>query len=84
MIAAIATGLRLLAGHSIDVVIMDSQYVPAVVDGEKLKLSEELVGRIARTAEAAGINVFRRFDLMRYWVITTGFRSRIWSVRAMS
>ncbi len=46
VIAAIATGLRLLAGHSTDAVIMDSQYDPAVVDGEKLKLSEELVGRI--------------------------------------
>ena len=72
VIAAIATGLRLLADHSIDTVIMDLQYVPAVVDGEKLKLSEELVGRIARTAEAAGVNVFRRFDLMRYWVIHDG------------
>jgi acyl-CoA thioesterase-1 len=72
VIAAIATGLRLLADHSIDAVIMDSQYVPAVVDGEKLKLSEQLVGRIARTAEAAGVNVFRRFDLMRYWVIHDG------------
>ena len=72
VIAAIATGLRLLADHSIDAVIMDSQYVPAVVDGEKLKLSEELVGRIARTAEAAGVNVFRRFDLMRHWVVHDG------------
>jgi hypothetical protein len=30
------------------------------------------VGRIARTAEAAGVNVFRRFDLMRYWVVHDG------------
>ena len=66
-------GLRRLAERrSIDVVIMDSQYVPAVVDGEKLKLSNDLVARIARAAEDAGVNVFRRFDLMRHWVIQDG------------
>jgi acyl-CoA thioesterase-1 len=67
VINAIVKGVRTLKG-SIDVVIMDSQFVPAVVDGEKLKLSEELVGRIARTAEDESVNVFRRFDLMRHWV----------------
>jgi acyl-CoA thioesterase-1 len=46
---------------------MDSQYTPAVVDGEKLKLSEELVARIANAADDAGVNVFRRFALMREW-----------------
>ena len=46
---------------------MDSQYTPAVVDGEKLKLSEELVARIANAADEAGVNVFRRFALMREW-----------------
>ena len=67
VINAIVKGVRTLKG-SIDVVIMDSQFVPAVVDGEKLKLSEELVGRIARVAEVDSVNVFRRFDLMRHWV----------------
>ena len=72
VIAAIAMGLRRLAERSIDVVIMDSQYSPAVVDGEKLKLSEKMVGRIAQTAEPVGVNVFRRFDLMRRWVVQDG------------
>ena len=73
VIAAIVMGLRRLAErHSIDVVIMDSQYVPAVVDGEKLKLSNDLVARIAHVAEEARANVFRRFDLMRHWVIEDG------------
>jgi acyl-CoA thioesterase I len=72
VIAAIVMGLRRLAERSIDVVIMDSQYVPAVVDGEKLKLSDDLVARIARLAEDARVNVFRRFDLMRHWVIQDG------------
>lgn len=67
VINALVKGVRALKG-SIDVVIMDSQFVPAVVDGEKLKLSEELVGKIAHAAEADRVNVFRRFDLMRHWV----------------
>ena len=52
--------------------MMDLQYTPGVVDGEKLKLSNELVARIARVAEDAGVNVFRRFDLMRHWVVQDG------------
>ena len=51
---------------------MDSQYAPGVVDGEKLQLSNDLVARIARAAEDAGVNVFRRFDLMRHWVVQDG------------
>ncbi len=65
-------GLRRLAERSIDVVIMDLQYAPGVVDGEKLELSNDLVARIARVAEDAGVNVFRRFDLMRHWVNEDG------------
>ena len=72
VIAAIVMGLRRLAERSIDVVIMDSQYAPGVVDGEKLELSNDLVARIARVAEDAGVNVFRRFDLMRHWVNEDG------------
>ena len=55
VINAIVKGVRTMKG-SIDVVIMDSQFVPAVVDGEKLKLSEELVGRIARAAEDRSVS----------------------------
>jgi acyl-CoA thioesterase I len=72
VIAAIVMGLRRLAERAVDVVIMDSQYAPGVVDGEKLELSNDLVARIARVAEDAGVNVFRRFDLMRHWVIQDG------------
>jgi acyl-CoA thioesterase I len=67
VMAKIVTGLLRLADRPIDVVIMDSQYTPAVVDGPKLKMSEELVGRIADAAREAGVNVFRRFALMRQW-----------------
>ena len=31
-----------------------------------------LVARIARVAEDAGVNVFRRFALMRHWVVQDG------------
>jgi GDSL-like Lipase/Acylhydrolase family len=67
VVAAIVGGLRRMAALPVDVLIMDSQYTPAVVDGEKLKLSEELVTRIANAADDAGVNVFRRFALMREW-----------------
>jgi len=67
VVAAIVTGLRRLAALPIDVVMMDSQYAPAVVDGGKLELSVELVARIAKAADDAGVNVFRRFALMREW-----------------
>lgn len=68
VIASIETGLRRLAAQKIDVVIMNSQFTPGVVDGGKLKLSEDLVARIAEAADKADVNVFRRFELMREWV----------------
>ena len=68
VVAAIAIGLRWLKDIPTDVVMMDLQYTPAVIDGDKLKLSEELVAKISRAAEDSGVNVFRRFGLMRYWV----------------
>jgi acyl-CoA thioesterase-1 len=72
VMVAITAGLRWLKNLPIDVVMMDLQFTPAVVEGQKLQLSEELVRRIARAAEDAGVNVFRRFDLMRHWVIQDG------------
>lgn len=72
VMVAVAAGLRWLKDLPIDVVMMDLQYTPAVVDGEKLKLSEELVRRIRQAAEDSEVNVFRRFDLMRHWVDQDG------------
>ena len=72
VMVAIAAGLRWLKDLPIDVVMMDLQYTSPVVDGGKLKLSEELVGMIAQAAAVAGVNVFRRFDLMRHWVLHDG------------
>jgi acyl-CoA thioesterase-1 len=63
---AIAVGLDWLAGLPMDVVLMDLQYVRAVL-GPKIGLSEDMVARISAAAEKAKVNVFRRFALMRRW-----------------
>lgn len=66
---SIATGLRWLGNLPTDVVLMDLQYTTAVVKTkELLAFSEDMAGRIAVAAERAGVNVFRRFALMRRWV----------------
>jgi hypothetical protein len=69
---AIAVGLRWLKDLPVDVIMMDLQYTPAVVDGPKLALSRDMVARITRTAEAAGANMFSRFALMERWVKCDG------------
>ncbi|WP_454628985.1 SGNH/GDSL hydrolase family protein [Bradyrhizobium cenepequi] len=72
VVGSITTGLRWLADRSIDVVLMDLQYTPAVVTGDKLPLSKDIVTRIAIAAAKARVNVFRRFELMEYWVLADG------------
>lgn len=72
VMVAVTAGLRWLKDLPIDVVMMDLQYTPALVDGEKLGLSMDMVARISRAAQDAGVNVFRRFDLMRHWVVQDG------------
>jgi acyl-CoA thioesterase-1 len=70
--AAIAAGLDWLAGLAMDVVLMDLQYTTAVVKPEKIKFAEQTVAMIAAAAEKAGVNVFRRFALMRRWCVDGG------------
>ena len=65
--AAIAAGLDRLAVLTMDVVLMDLQYTRAITGPDKLGLSEAMVARIAAAAERAGVNLFRRFALMRRW-----------------
>jgi acyl-CoA thioesterase I len=72
---SILTGLEWLAGLPMDVVLMDLQYVPAMIEREpmdKLKLSREMVELISAAAQKARVNVFRRFDLMEKWVRQDG------------
>jgi acyl-CoA thioesterase-1 len=67
--AAITVGLDLLAGLSMDVVLMDSQYTRAVVlPPGKLDLSNKITSMISDVARDKGVNLFRRFALMQRWV----------------
>jgi len=70
--ASIAAGLDRIAGFAMDVVLMDLQYTTAVVKPEKIKLAEQTVAMIAAAAQKAGVNVFRRFALMRRWCVDGG------------
>ncbi len=67
VVKAIGDGLKLLSTISTDVILMDSQYTTAVVTDEKKPLSDKMVKRISEQAEAAGVDVFRRWALMQPW-----------------
>jgi hypothetical protein len=65
--AAIEAGLKRLSGLAMDVVLMDLQYAPALIGPGKIAGTESMVRLIANAAKKAGVNVFRRFALMRHW-----------------
>ncbi|HEV2189660.1 MAG TPA: SGNH/GDSL hydrolase family protein [Stellaceae bacterium] len=57
-------GIALLKNAGIDVVLMDLQYAPRVLDRSAFGVMEDL---IADTANETHVGLFRRFALMRYW-----------------
>jgi esterase/lipase superfamily enzyme len=63
----IAEGLDRLHGQLMDVVLIDPQYVPAMLFDNKAEASESMVSLIAAAAKKAGVNVFHRWALMRHW-----------------
>src|SRR6266566_4621897 len=63
--ASIRAGLQLLKEFPFDVILMDPQYAPAVI--QQPMDAERMVTPIAEAAQQAGVNVFRRFALMGYW-----------------
>jgi hypothetical protein len=65
--AKIDGGLDRLGGHAMDVVLMDPQYVTAMLLDDKADLSERMVALISAAAGRANVNVFRRWALMRHW-----------------
>jgi acyl-CoA thioesterase I len=69
---SIAAGLDRLADLPMDVVLMDLQYTTAVVNPGKIALAERMVSLISEAAAKAGVNVFRRFALMRRWCVEDG------------
>ena len=65
--AKIAAGLERLRGQPMDVVLMDPQYVTAMLLDERAEDSERMVSLISVAAEKANVNLFRRWALMRHW-----------------
>lgn len=66
--AAVATlihqGIVRLKAAGADVVLMDVQYAPAILDHDVYREMQET---IAAAARADGVPLFRRFDIMRAW-----------------
>ncbi len=62
--ALIRRGVDMLKNAGIDVVLMDLQYAPLVLDRPGYATMQEIVAEIA---EQAQIGLFRRFALMRHW-----------------
>jgi acyl-CoA thioesterase-1 len=68
VVASIEAGIDWLAALPIDVVLMDLQYTTALVEpATRLESSERMVSLISAAAERKGVNLFRRFALMRRW-----------------
>jgi hypothetical protein len=65
--ADIAAGLERLRGHPMDVVLIDPQYVPAMLFDDKAEASERVVSLISAAANKAKVNLFQRWALMRHW-----------------
>ncbi len=61
--------LTRLKQHPLDIVIVDPQYVPAMLFDDKADASDRIVSLIAAAADKAGVNRFRRWALMRHWHI---------------
>ena len=57
-------GIELMKRNGIDVVLMDLQYAPRVIERRSYAAMEDLV---ADTADEEHVGLFRRFALMRYW-----------------
>jgi len=65
---AIAAGLDRLKAPERDIVLMDPQYVPALIwPDEFLKRAEKMQDVIRRVADAAKVNLFGRYEMMRAW-----------------
>lgn len=66
-ILSVWRGLDLLANLPTDVILMDLQYVPALLTPDRAALAEQMVSLIAEAAATARapVSVFRRFAMMR-------------------
>lgn len=67
----VATGLSWLKGLGPlkpDVILMDLQYAPVLLDDDKVGRTREMEARLADVAGEAEVNLFQRFKLMEQWV----------------
>ncbi|WP_342724168.1 SGNH/GDSL hydrolase family protein [Bradyrhizobium sp. B097] len=72
---AILRGLDRLAATQTDVVLMNLQYAPALLDEDRPKpRTQEMQDIIAQIASDRRIGLFRRFEIMRYWHVNDGVR----------
>ncbi|WP_448192372.1 SGNH/GDSL hydrolase family protein [Azospirillum sp. sgz301742] len=65
--AVIRDGVKRLKAAGLDVVLMDLQYAPAMLERPG---HGDMQARIARIAADEGVGLFRRFAVMRQWVQT--------------
>jgi acyl-CoA thioesterase I len=63
----IATGLSWLSILPMDAILMDLQYAPALLDPKKIDDTNLIVSLISGAADAAKVNLFPRFALMKRW-----------------
>jgi acyl-CoA thioesterase-1 len=61
---AVAEGLDQLAAAGIDVVLMDLQYAPRVIEAPR---HAEILAQMQSEAERVGAGLFSRFEIMRSW-----------------
>jgi lysophospholipase L1-like esterase len=71
---AILRGLDHLSGASADVVLMNLQFAPALLDQQETPTpaTHQMLDIIAAIAKDSGIALFRRFEIMRHWHVDGG------------
>jgi acyl-CoA thioesterase I len=62
--AVLREGVGQLKAIGADVILVDAQFAPRVVEKHD---TEQMVALIAATAKRDNIDLFRRFEVMRYW-----------------
>jgi len=73
--AAMLRGLDHLSGVRTDIILMNLQYAPAVLDQQQQQptpTTQQMLDIIAKIASDSAIPLFRRFEIMRYWRMTGG------------
>ena len=64
---AITAGLARIRVRRMDVMLIDPQYVTAMLADDRADASAEMVAAIAAIARAAEVSLFQRWALMRHW-----------------